>query len=66
MFGWQRISLMGSGACIFLMLFESGNINTMAWLIGSKVGIALCAYDSYLAFNGVTGLFFINMKKFKK
>lgn len=66
MFAWQRVLLVVVSTVVFMALFSSGEARPASWLILSKVLAALCAYDAYLAFNGIPGLFFINLKKLSK
>ena len=62
----QRIALLFAGIVAFLVIYAQGHATYQMWFIASKIGMAICLYDAYLAFNGITGVFFINTKKLKK
>lgn len=62
----QRIALAIVGITIFLTMYANGSAPAIAWEMFSKVALTICFYDAYLAFNGITGLFFVNTRKLKK
>ena len=62
----QRVALLVVGVVVFLIAHAQGHATAEMWFLASKVVMAICFYDAYLAFNGITGVFFINPKKFKK
>tara|TARA_Y100000780_G_scaffold211112_2_gene210357 strand:- start:558729 stop:559145 length:417 start_codon:yes stop_codon:yes gene_type:complete len=61
----QRIVLALGTIGIFLMLHADGGLPPIVWMMLSKVALVICFYDAYLAFNGVRGLFYLNLKKLR-
>lgn len=59
----QRTVLAIAGVMIFLVMYADGTAPAISWEVLSKIMTAICFYDAYLAYNGITGLFFLNPKK---
>lgn len=66
MFANQRVLTAAAFTVIFLVLYANSYVTANAWGLVSKAMAGLYLYDAYLAFNGITGLFFVNFKKIIK
>jgi len=66
MFAQQRILTAVGFTAIFLALYANKHVNAEVWGLMSKAMAGLYLYDAYLAFNGITGLFFVNYRKILK
>ena len=60
-FGWQRVAISAIVASIFLGLHAHGHVGASHWWWVSLVGISISLYDGYLAWRGITGLFYIKI-----
>ncbi len=64
-FGWQRIILAMAVNFAFMGLQASGAAEVSHWWWVSLVGITVSLYDGYLVWHGITGIFYINIKRKK-
>lgn len=63
LFAWQRVAFCMIVGLFFLGTATHGHTVAVHWWWASMVFAAVCFYDGYLAFRGITGIGFIKFKE---